>query len=868
MRPPSLPADLHRPLLSSPSAIAAPLNMHTDGRYLIQLLLSALSSTRKLATEREFSERFKYVIISSTLLSSSISSPPSSNHGHSNSADSSRNTVDISEIPSERPPPQHPPVPPTSLPWHIIAICSLSLLFLLSGSVPFSVLLATTAYYLHTRSQDTGNGADPMKPTLNTLNELVATSNLWESTVYEAHALLEKEEKLYYSNPSVVSSGLRVALHSCLQATQTQSDNVRQLLAALTAPAALSQLSEMYAPPSPVRPMLTLSLDTSRPWSLPLGTRPPALSASVDKRATWNGSGAYSYSALASEGSPTKHMLRRREKRRSDLTTLIQVSRPTSVSAPTTPNLPGVKEESDYMDSDHVVNAPDPDLPSDGMAKFGVDALDLQRSRMRSGLSTLGFPSIPSPPPSYAPHSPRSPRSPLSPRPPSHRHSRAFGSSSTPPSSTPSSSGSRFTSLQSSRHPLSLSALNNALTGALAAKRYASAHLLALRFGEEEDEMYWGDVREVMALLTSTLADEAARLVEALDQAEHLRLMDQIPSPATSPVPSPPRDSNATHVLGSHKAFPHARTLSQMISFAPTPSHMSKFAGHVDAMSTALNDAREHLEECVATLRDAPLPSLEEDPEAAMRAVAELPAVQAYERLRRELGLALRECERGRERLLDIVTPPKLECDDEDEDEDLDDVPALDPNASDRSDRTDPQVQNMPASPDALASMADDAVLVHEAPQPLVNEATLEMLLTEHLPPQGVEQVFEAEPETLTGFIRERSKLSREERIKLAKARRGSGGGAGLGLSLDQGSVRGVGRMERWGPSGDVVEELKDVIWKVGERRRRMTEGQDRRGSDQPRARVQDQDVFVAPLSVVLEQPPAPGVHVDVEGAS
>ena len=29
---------------------------------------------------------------------------------------------------------------------------------------------------------------------------------------------------------------------------------------------------------------------------------------------------------------------------------------------------------------------------------------------------------------------------------------------------------------------------------------------------------------------------------------------------------------------------------------------------------------------------------------------------------------------------------------------------------------------------------------------------------------------------------------------------------------------------ERWGPGGDVVDELKDVIWKVGERRRRMAE--------------------------------------------
>jgi hypothetical protein len=30
--------------------------------------------------------------------------------------------------------------------------------------------------------------------------------------------------------------------------------------------------------------------------------------------------------------------------------------------------------------------------------------------------------------------------------------------------------------------------------------------------------------------------------------------------------------------------------------------------------------------------------------------------------------------------------------------------------------------------------------------------------------------------------------------------------------------------IEKWGPGGEVVQELKDVIWKVGEKRRKMAD--------------------------------------------
>jgi len=112
----------------------------------------------------------------------------------------------------------------------------------------------------------------------------------------------------------------------------------------------------------------------------------------------------------------------------------------------------------------------------------------------------------------------------------------------------------------------------------------------------------------------------------------------------------------------------------------------------------------------------------------------------------------------------------------------------------------------------------------------LIDDATSHLLLTattKHLPLPGVEEVFEADMGTKTVFSRERSKLTREERIKAAKARRESGRELGVGFG---GGGNGDGRVEsqkmagieKWGPGGEVVQELKDVIWKVSEKRRKM----------------------------------------------
>lgn len=595
-------------------------------------------------------------------------------------------------------------------------------------------------------------------------------------------------------------------------------------------------MAEMYAPPSPVRPALELLADPGRPVTMPVRERQRVLSAPTDKRATWSGNGGLSYSALASAGSPSRHALRRREKRRSDLSALLETSRPTSSSAPVTPDLNQLQEE----DEDEVQEIT---IGANHESHFGSSALHLRKMRRISGMEALGFPSpasasgLSSPPPHR-----------------SLRHSRSYGhtarassvaNSATSPAT---SSTSRFTSVQTSRHPLSLSSINNALSGAVSAKRYAAAHLLALRFEEEEDEQYWGDVRAIMSLLASSLAEATARLTSSLDKDERTRMNAQIPTPIHSPRvslslsdalprrrsgpqstsfgPSSPSHSNGT--FGSMSG-------SLPLSFAPMPNQFGRFAQHVDAVNTALSDARENLESCVAALRDDERSSgsgtHEHERSDSLSQVTSHPAVLAYERLRRELGLALRECERGRERLLDLVSPPPPDDSDSDgvdDDGHRDEVPAL---ASDDSDRADSLLRYAaPRSPAPGSPTLGDAVLVHSGPPPLGDagvsvSAALEALLV----PSGIEQVFEAEPDALVAMGRERSKVSREERIRLAKLKRES-------LQRDgKDGKGGGGGKEKWGPGEDVVDELRDVIWKVGERRRKMMEMREAAGEGEER---------------------------------
>lgn len=762
---------------------------------MLQFISSLFTSDRVSKRTLAFAERFKYGVISSSLLSPGFASTPvphphrrsfsphipgrlSSNHSRSTSG---ADSIATSQISLTIPPESEPHVWPVTLSI-TLSVAALSARFY----ALFVLLLVSTLYYMHVHHSELHSKPDIITPSLEALQKLIIAGKVWDAVVQDTLDTLENEERSIFHGPSstaMTSSSLRVALSTSLLTTQTQCDNVRQLLAAIVSPPELAQLSEMYAPSSPMKLTFSLNSDNYRPLSLP-GSRQPDNFTSVrdHKRSTWNGS----YSALAQAGSPISHIAKRREKRRSDLSALLGAASPSrrsSVSAPTSPSahqpLLDVVEEDDTHPGASS-------LPEGEDVCFGAAALDLRRKHHSQGISNFGTP----------------------PRNTAVSLLRSNSDSRHLPTMSPAS---KYTSMQTSRHPLSFSSLKQSLQSALASKRYACSHLLALRFEGDEDDAYWEDVRSLMSLLTTTLVDASSRLTEVLDEAEEQeqQLKDAASSDSSSDaqlaysLPSPPLPTR-----------PLSLSISQFTSFAPMPSDLARFAAHADAISSALNDARDHLEQCVTSLKEeTPFGHSPQLSTSSIEEPSNHPALLAYERLRREIGLALRECERGRERLLNIVHPPSPAP------EEPEDLPTLAPDmGSDDSDKLEETSPGMDTQNEDIGltviSPSGESFDADDASSPLLLAAS-----SHHLPPPGIEQVFEAETGNTPAFTRERSKMTREERIKLAKARRESGGGV---IGTDEHSSK----IERWGPGGEVVQELKDVIWKVGERRRRMTEEQ------------------------------------------
>ncbi|KAI0730501.1 hypothetical protein C8Q76DRAFT_792656 [Earliella scabrosa] len=805
----------------------------------IQIANELLQSSSCTSHENTFAERFKYDVISSSLLSSSLAAAPTSAIRRSftpelpGKLDDGAGASDDGHISSSsRPDNRFPEVtssPNALAPQIPVALLSLAVIVLSTGSFFIALIPLGAAIYVRYVVNADAEKHNSTAQTLEALNELISAGNVWDSAVNEAILLIESEERsIFYgpTSPQAPSSALRIALQSSLHTTQTQCDNVRQLLSALTDPASLTHLAEMYAPPSPVRHTFALpdkqrspssTSTTMRPFSHPSGTwrqRTSSLpSQNANKRATWNGS----YAALALAGSPTSHLAnRKKQNRRSDVLSLFQplpatAGQVASFSAPVSPRPPSpLPERLEVLEEEE--HADEEELESKGY--FGAAALELQRKRKSAGLESFGLP-----PPSYTP-----PRSPI-------RASQALATHSTPPPTLLSptiASASRLTPVHTTRHPLSLSGLHLALQGALSSKRYSCSHLLALRFSEDEDDSYWENVRSVMALLSSTFSDASSRLLDALDDAEKRRMKDEHPTPPRGNTPTPhSKESSKSGRCTSplRQGYVPARSMAEMLSFAPMPSNMSRLAGHIDAISTALNDAREHIEECIATMRN---PTIHADADgAAPPSVQDHPAFQAYDRLRKELGFALRECERGRERLLDILAPRSL-AEAVDDDEASPNTPGLKHDSGSESSEKGPVSPHVhPGESGSGLGLALSFAREHEHEhEHELDDASAHLLLTassQHLPPQGAEQVFEAESGAGAPFSRARSKLSREERLKLMKARRASGVPLASAPLADPELEERMGR-ERWGPGGEVVQELKDVIWKVGEKRRKMSQ--------------------------------------------
>jgi hypothetical protein len=408
-----------------------------------------------------------------------------------------------------------------------------------------------------------------------------------------------------------------------------------------------------------------------------------------------------------------------------------------------------------------------PSSPSDSLddSRFGALALDLQKNRTPPQRHSLTAP-------------------------------RSAGSLRVSPTAA-----SRFTAMQSMRNPLAMYSLDAALQAALASKRFACAHLLALRFEEDEDDMYWEDVRSVMSLLSTSLEDETARLSEAMDEWHKSRQRDARPSTTSTPSPV---SAPETHLP--------PRRHRQLTSFAPQSSQMAKARTHIDSIAGALDRAFGELETCVSSLHRheadaAETSSLEECAQAAM---------SAYESLRRELGLALRECERARNPILAILNGRN--ADPTSEPDDFPNIPLARDGAMPEADQQEDPFRL--DSPTRAGAGSPPPAYVSRGTSQVVDDATAHLLAGAtaiHLPPFGVDCVFEADSgPAFKPYTKERSTLSRAERIQLAQAKRKSmrSGASPTGAQKRAGHPVMLG--------GDVVEELKEVINRVNERKQRM----------------------------------------------
>jgi len=260
------------------------------------------------------------------------------------------------------------------------------------------------------------------------------------------------------------------------------------------------------------------------------------------------------------------------------------------------------------------------------------------------------------------------------------------------------------------------------------------------------------------------------------------------------------------------------------IGFAPMASHLARFVRHMEAMQEALTDAQVALRESIQFLSSASTSSAPLSPTTLQEQET------GYDRLRSALGVALRECERGRGPLIDHLHPntsrfgldhrvnQSIPEELEDSDHLRESMPLLIHDDQDDHERSSTESMPMSSPPTAMRETESLATIIEGHP-PEVHQPTLQQLLEHAILniPEGHEQIYEAETETQPSFDRKRSTLSREERIKQAKERRANG---------ERMSATGKEKSRRsFRPGLDVIQELKDVIWQVGERRKRMSRG-------------------------------------------
>jgi hypothetical protein len=359
------------------------------------------------------------------------------------------------------------------------------------------------------------------------------------------------------------------------------------------------------------------------------------------------------------------------------------------------------------------------------------------------------------------------------------------------------------------------------------------------------DPAYWEDVRSVLGLFKTALEDGVEKLKDAFPEtifpampssAQDSALDATLVATPASAQPPPQElldNSDVREEIGKTndllvclKGGKAGKGAGVEGGFAPMPSQLARFVRHMETMQNALTEAQLALRETVLALAAAPLPSSSSSTASRTAQEQEI----KYDRLRSALGVALRECERGRTPLMEHLHPPNLGLglrlgdtipeELEDSDHLRESMPPLVHDDNDDHERSSTESMSMPPphpgtirEGDSLATIVEGSQATDE-PEP--DAPTLQQLLERAFIPEGREQVFEGEPSNhQVDFERKRpSSLSREERIKLVKARR-----ATTDIVDSNGKLV---KKKKSRPGLDVIQELKDVIWQVGERRRRI----------------------------------------------
>ncbi|KZT56843.1 hypothetical protein CALCODRAFT_298761 [Calocera cornea HHB12733] len=756
---------------------------------------------------------------------------------------------------------------------------------------------------------DGGERGREMQGVLEGVQALVAAAEQWDTAVGSGLELLEADEHFSLphslpSSPTQPTAALREHLRGALHEAAQRASSVRACLAPLASSSALRQLGEMYAPPR-AQPDPDPSTSTSASTSTFAGNMSTASSSTVGsprRVLSLSASPAHGQTQAQAHRRPQSMHLARSKRARPSLSGIglaPSFSLPVGLRERALP--PAQQQQQQQQQQRTPLTsprsgrefAPLPQTPEDALASFSPPpshahaatapftpphVLPRPRSdnHLRGSSSTFHTPPLPRAPATVGPaasvfsknalsleHSPSPsplpsrPEFPPGSTPRSIRRARSHTLSLSvhpSPGSLPSSptplrgphQAQRPSIAQRLRAPLSLASLSSDLSTALHARRWAAAHLLALRFSGDdlarspgalgahpaERDQYWEDVRDVVSTWARALEDIAAALRGAVEHAQR-RLDDAARQPIT-PLPG----SVFGHAQGAGplaSPLPLSATASSSSAFAPSLSPMGRFLDRTTTLLAALDDMRAQLAASTAALRMWTLrpPSSADEQEDGPLAV--------YDSMRPVLAAALREYERGRADLLAVVRKPPALAREGSAEADAEEaqVPPLSmdhSSASGSEERGSPPPPPPPSRPLRVL----ESVLARSHPPPQALDPDSHLPLPPLDPPfdfarPGIEHVFEHAGAS-AAFAREHSKLSREERIALARAQRearmtsGSTSGSGPGsASPAQAHMIGVGpgmTRERWGPPGDVVQELRDVILRVGQRRLALVDSQ------------------------------------------